>query len=175
MISTILLKTSIKSAKTQQRLSVSGFIVEGLRFTSEFYEVKHGRGTVVQKCRGDWKHEVNFRGGCWALRDLEVHVNLIQVSNTGSSEALGLNCLAHFFSLSLSMCMYVSIHICFNVFCIPMDYTVHGLLQARVLEWVTVPFSRWSSQPRDRTQVSRIADGVCTSWAIREVQEYWSR
>ena len=64
MISTILLKTSIKSAKTQQRLSVSGFIVEGLRFTSEFYEVKHGRGTVVQKCRGDWKHEVNFRGVC---------------------------------------------------------------------------------------------------------------
>ena len=41
--------------------------------------------------------------------------------------------------------------------CDPMDYTVHGFLQARILEWVTFPFSRGSSQPGDRTQVSRIA------------------
>ena len=33
--------------------------------------------------------------------------------------------------------------------CDPMDYTVHGVLQARILEWVAVPFSRGSSQPRD--------------------------
>ena len=37
--------------------------------------------------------------------------------------------------------------------CDPMDYTVHGILQARILEWVTFPFSRGSSQSRDRTQV----------------------
>ena len=37
--------------------------------------------------------------------------------------------------------------------CNPMDYTVHGLLQARILEWVAFPFSRGSSQPRDQTQV----------------------
>ena len=41
--------------------------------------------------------------------------------------------------------------------CNPMDYTVHGILQARILEWVAFPFSRGSSQPRDRTQVSRLA------------------
>ena len=35
--------------------------------------------------------------------------------------------------------------------CDPMDYTVHGILQARILEWVAFPFSRWSSQPRDQT------------------------
>ena len=39
----------------------------------------------------------------------------------------------------------------------PMDYTVHGILQARILEWVTFPFSRGSYQPRDQTQVSHIA------------------
>ena len=33
--------------------------------------------------------------------------------------------------------------------CNPMDYTVHGFLQARMLEWVAVPFSKGSSQPRD--------------------------
>ena len=42
--------------------------------------------------------------------------------------------------------------------CDPMDYTVHGILQARILEWVAFPFSRGSSQPRDRTQVSRVVD-----------------
>ena len=47
--------------------------------------------------------------------------------------------------------------------CDPMDYTVHGILQARILEWVALPFSRGSSQPRDRTQVSHIAGGFFTS------------
>ena len=49
-----------------------------------------------------------------------------------------------------------------------MDYIVHGILQARILEWVALPFSRGSSQPRDQTQVSHIAGGVCTRWAARE-------
>ena len=39
----------------------------------------------------------------------------------------------------------------------PMDYTVPGILQARILEWVAFPFSRGSSHPRDWTQVSLIA------------------
>ena len=47
-------------------------------------------------------------------------------------------------------------------------YTVHGILQARILEWIAFPFSRGSSQPRDRTQVSRIAGGFITSWATRD-------
>ena len=46
----------------------------------------------------------------------------------------------------------------------PMDYTVHGLLHARILEWVAFSFSRGSCQPRDRTQVSCIAGGFFTSW-----------
>ena len=58
--------------------------------------------------------------------------------------------------------------------CDPMDYTVHGILQARRLEWVAFPFFRGSSQPRDQAQVSRIVDGFFTSWAMRETQEYWS-
>ena len=53
-------------------------------------------------------------------------------------------------------------------FCHAMDYTVHGILQARILELVAVPFSRASSQPRDWTQVSLIAGGFFTSWATKE-------
>ena len=45
----------------------------------------------------------------------------------------------------------------------PMGHTVHGILQTRILEWVAFPFSRGSSQPRDQTQVSRIAGGFITS------------
>ena len=53
-------------------------------------------------------------------------------------------------------------HLCLTL-CDSMDYTVHGILQARILEWVAFPFSRGSSQPRDRTQVSHIAGGFFTS------------
>ena len=52
----------------------------------------------------------------------------------------------------------------------PCGYTVHGILQARILEWAAFPFSRGSSQPRDWTQVSSTAGGIFTSWATREAQ-----
>ena len=47
--------------------------------------------------------------------------------------------------------------------CDPMDYIVHGILQARILEWIAVPFSKGSSQLRDRTQASHIAGRFFTS------------
>ena len=53
--------------------------------------------------------------------------------------------------------------------CDPMDYTVHGILQARILEWGAFPFSRGSSWPRNWTRVSHIAGRFFTSWATREV------
>ena len=47
--------------------------------------------------------------------------------------------------------------------CDPIDYTVYGILQAKILEWVAYPFSGGSSQLRDRAQISRIAGGFFTS------------
>ena len=44
----------------------------------------------------------------------------------------------------------------------------HGILQARILEWVAFPFSRGSSQSRGLTQISFIAGGFFTRWATRE-------
>ena len=43
------------------------------------------------------------------------------------------------------------------------NYIVYGVLTARILEWIAFLFSRGSSQPRDRTQVSCIAGGIFTS------------
>ena len=51
--------------------------------------------------------------------------------------------------------------------CDLMDYTVHGILQAKILEWVAFPSSRGSSQPRDWTQVSHTAGRFFTSSAIQ--------
>ena len=52
--------------------------------------------------------------------------------------------------------------LCDPMDCSPPGSSVHGIVPARILEWVAMPFSRASSQPRDRTQVS------CTAGAIRE-------
>ena len=49
--------------------------------------------------------------------------------------------------------------------------SVHGIFQAVVLEWISISFSRGSSQPRDRTWVSRVVDRRFTVWATREVQK----
>ena len=48
--------------------------------------------------------------------------------------------------------------------------SVHGIPQARILQWVAFPFSRGSSPPRDGTQVSLIVGGFFTSWATREAR-----
>ena len=58
--------------------------------------------------------------------------------------------------------------------CDPMDcslpgFSIHGIFQARTLEWVTISFSRRSSQPRDCTRVSLIVGRHFTVWATREI------
>ena len=53
--------------------------------------------------------------------------------------------------------------------CKPMDYTVYGILQARILKRIAFPFSRGHSQCRVWTQVSHITGGFFTNWATREV------
>ena len=56
--------------------------------------------------------------------------------------------------------------------CDPTDCTVHGILQARILQWAAFPFSRGSSQSQDLTQVSHIAGRFFISWATRGAQEH---
>ena len=60
----------------------------------------------------------------------------------------------------------------FPTLCDPMDYTVHGSLQARILERVAIPLSRGSSQPRDRPQVSCIAGRFFTSQGSSRILEW---
>ena len=58
--------------------------------------------------------------------------------------------------------------LCDPMDCGPPGSSVHGILQSIILEWVAILFSRESSWPKDRTQVSRIAGGFFTVLATRE-------
>ena len=67
----------------------------------------------------------------------------------------------------------VKLFSCVMTLCNPMDCSlpgssIHGIFQARVLEWVAISFSRGSSRPRDRTQVSHIEGRHFTHWANQE-------
>ena len=67
--------------------------------------------------------------------------------------------------------------LCYPLDCSPPGSSVHGISQARILEWVAIFFSRWSSQSRDQTCISwfsRIAGTFLTCWATGEahLEEY---
>ena len=83
-----------------------------------------------------------------------------------------LNCYT--FVVILCVCPAKSFQLCPTV-CKPMDCSspgssAHGTLQARILEWVAIPFSSGSSWPRDQIRVSCIGGRLLTVWAIREAQ-----
>ena len=70
--------------------------------------------------------------------------------------------------------------LCDPMDCSPPGSSVHEILQARILEWVAISFSRGSSQPRDWTRVCYTAGRFFTNWATREYQFYvahdlWAR
>ena len=62
--------------------------------------------------------------------------------------------------------------LCDPVDCSLAGSSVHGIFQARILEWVAIPFSRESSWPRYQTWVSRIAGRRFTLWTTREAQSF---
>ena len=85
--------------------------------------------------------------------------------------------VGHYWATELNCYVYVSVKVkvaqsC-PTLCDPVDCSPWNSAD-RMLEWVTFPFSRGSSQPRDQTQVSCIAGRFFTTWATREAQEYWS-
>ena len=62
--------------------------------------------------------------------------------------------------------------LCDPVHCGLPGFSIHAIFQERVLEWVAISFSRGSSWPRDRTQVSHIADRCFTIWTTREASYF---
>ena len=91
-----------------------------------------------------------------------------------------LRCSA-FFLVQLSLLELVLVAQSCLTLCDPMDCmdcslsgsSVHGILQARILEWVSISFSRGSSKARDRAWVSCIISRFFTVWATREFNSHW--
>ena len=78
-------------------------------------------------------------------------------------------CHCHFCVLVAQLCPSP----CDPLGCSLPEFSVHGILQAKILEWVAISFSRGSSQPRDWTQVSCIAGRFFTIWVIRSINTIW--
>ena len=72
------------------------------------------------------------------------------------------------FSIYICLCVLSCVWLCDLLDCRPAGSSLYGILQARILEWVAIPFSRGSSWPRDQTQVFHISGRFFTIWATRE-------
>ena len=79
--------------------------------------------------------------------------------------------LGNFYTVQPLDVMWVKVTQLCPTLCNPTDYTIHGILQAGILEWVAFPFSRGSSKPTDWTQVSHSAGGFFTSWVTRKAHD----
>ena len=77
--------------------------------------------------------------------------------------------LLFFVVYSLSLTLF-----CDPLDCSPLGSSVHGISQARILEWVAISFSKESSWPRDRTRISYIGRWILYHWATREALLFFS-
>ena len=101
-----------------------------------------------------------------------LYLQIVSQDSFSEVEILGQRCnLCSFYTVLMKVKVLV-IHSCLTLCDLmdgsPLDSSVHGILLARILEWVAIPFSTASSQPRDQTWVSCIAGGFFTLWATRE-------
>ena len=94
-------------------------------------------------------------------------------SKLGKEHVIAVYCYSAHLTYTQSVCVCVRVTPSCLTLCDPMDSSppgssAHGILQARILEWVAIPFFRGSSWPRDQTCISCIAGRFFTIWATRE-------
>ena len=104
----------------------------------------------------------------WKSGTVSLSVVSYSLRSHGLQQKLTLHCKStmHVCMLSLQFCLTL----CDSMERSPPGSSVQGILQARILKWVAIPFSRSSPWPKDRTWVSCIAGGFFTTWTTREAQ-----
>ena len=123
---------------------------------------------------------------CWAAVAVPISHTIMRVKNGNNSHSINISIQPFCFPLSVqyskNSMSYSILHCkvvvveslsCVQLFCDPMDCTppgssVHGILQARILEWVAIFFSRGSFQPRDQTHVSCLGRQILYHCTTRE-------
>ena len=147
--------------------SLPGFSVHGILQARilEWVTISFSRGSSRPRDRTRVSHIVGRCFTVWATREAYT------VCKIPFTQLL---CAQHWILyMTLRVCCAKSLQSC-PTLCNPVDcslpgFSIHGILQARILEWVTISFFRWSLWPRDRTQVSCIVGRHFTIWATREV------
>ena len=110
-----------------------------------------------------------YKKNCRPISLMNIDVSLTEYLQTKFNSTLR---LIHMIKWDLSWdTKMVVVLLWKSLSCLTLCNPVHGILQARILEWVAFSFSRGSSQPRDQTQVSCIARRFFTSWATREAHK----
>ena len=127
-----------------------------------------GNGNLLQySClessmdRGTWQATVHGVTKSWTwLKWLSTHIRVHQETETRAGILV--------VKVGKSEVAQSCLTLCNPMGCSIPGSTIHGIFQARVLEWVAISFSRWSSRPRDWTWISRIAGRCFTVWVTRE-------
>ena len=148
-----------------------------------------GRGCTWGRAEAHrrWRQKVRtvIQDSCLRWKEIKVHrVSTLQdEKNHGDGWWWWLHNIIHAFNTTeLYICKWLMLVAqfssvqslgCVQLFCDPMDCSppassVQGILQARILQWLAVCYSRGSSRPRDPTQVSCMADRFFTLWATRD-------
>ena len=154
--------------------------------TTSYLLPKHNNGTVKTQTFLFQKGEIRRKKGHGSWQSLKPsRVNSIRFSGLRIILFCSVLCPLSPFTLERVICFTQSLlrwrwrwkwsHCRYPTLCNPVDCSlpgssVHGILQARILEWVAISFSRGSPRPRDWTQVSRIGDRCFNLWATREAK-----
>ena len=146
---------------------VLGKIVETFRYLDSPLSIALWKVTVL--LRGDWQGQMSVLGGSkWMSRDewgiprrscYPTEKCRVMVVGKERRDKFWYCVLSHFSHVWLFVIPWTVAHQ------VPLSM---GILQARILEWVAMPSSKGSSQPRDWTQVSHTAGGFFTIWATRK-------
>ena len=128
---------------------------------SSSHQSSNGWQRMCDFHQGHWRYKIKFLSLClWMNTKVSLYPWNGPLNNISGWGCRGGLCVCSVSLLCLTLCD-------------PMDCSlpgssVHGISQARILEWVAIPFPRGSSRSRDRTWVSCIAGGFFTNWATRE-------
>ena len=127
--------------------------------TCTYCQIPQVKGSVAEDC-SHFRCQLRVPG-CYHISDQ------LSISPNCHNQLLGFSSLLEWIIELRQALNYVWMSELCLIHCKPMDYSqpgssVHGILYARILEWVAIPFSRGSSQPRDQT--SRIEGRFFTTW-----------